>query len=55
MVLPVADSFCDGVIFGTLGTFQRIYKCYSPDRWMWLLLREFGCSFLVVVLKEERD
>ena len=25
--LPATDSFCDCVMFGILGIFQRVYKC----------------------------
>jgi hypothetical protein len=30
--VPAADSFCDCVMFGMLGTLQRVYKCQGPER-----------------------
>lgn len=30
MGLPAADHFCVYVMFGIVGTFQRVYKCSSP-------------------------
>jgi hypothetical protein len=43
MVLPATDGFCDGVIFGILGTFHKInkvYKGFLEEVWVvgWLLL-----------------
>jgi hypothetical protein len=30
--LPATDSFCDCVMFGILGIFQRVYKCWGHSR-----------------------
>ena len=43
MILPVADSFCDCLMFGILGTFQRVYKLGGGG---WLA---------VVICEEEKE
>ena len=54
--LPAAGSFCDCMMFGILGTFQRVYKCQGPKRlsgcWLvvcWLLV-VVGCSLFIVTV-----
>ena len=47
MILPAADSFCDCVTFGILGTFQRVYKCEGLGKRNGLLV--VGSLLLVVV------
>ena len=47
MVLSAADSFCDCVTFGTLGTFQRVSRGGGGSFW-WL-----GRLLVVAVVKEE--
>ena len=32
MILPAEDSFCKGMMFGILGTLERVYKCKSPKK-----------------------
>ena len=45
-------------MFGILGTFQKVYKCYSPnsrggERGGCWSFREVGCGLLEVIVKEE--
>lgn len=43
MVLPAAESFCNCVTFGILGTFQKVYKFQSSERQnLWLVVVQ-GC------------
>jgi hypothetical protein len=42
VILPAADSFCDCLTFGTLGTLQSIYKCQGPKRCGWLVVIGHG-------------
>ena len=44
MVLTAADSFCDCVTFGILGTFQRNARSLRVGA---------GCCLIVVVVEEE--
>lgn len=56
MMLPVLSNFCDYVMFGIPGTFQRVYKCQGPESW-WVvcwLFREVGYGRLVSVVTEEK-
>jgi hypothetical protein len=37
-----AESSYDLVTSGILGTFQRVHKCYGPEKWGWGLLLSCG-------------
>ena len=37
IVSPATDDFCDCVTFGTLGTFQKVYKFKSPLETGWAI------------------
>ena len=55
MVLPAADSFCDCVMFGILGTFQRginLKALRGRVGGCWLF-REVGCGLLIAMVKEK--
>jgi hypothetical protein len=63
MILPVADSFFDCVMFGILGTFPRVYKCYGPEVykccwWIvgwWLMVVRYGLLYSHVQRKEKKN
>lgn len=45
MVFPPADSFCDCVTFGILGTFQPVYRILEPRVWL-LVVQEGWMQFV---------
>lgn len=56
MVLTAAEDFCDSVMFGILGIFQREHKCEGPKRWHQVVVGyfvRFAVVCLVAVVKDE--
>jgi len=55
MFSTVAYIFCNCVMLGILGTFQRVYKCWSYARQGsdWWLFRLVGYGLFVVILEED--
>jgi hypothetical protein len=56
MVLSAVDHICNCVMFGILGTFQRVHECWSQlvgDGGGCWFFRDIGCGLLVAVVKEE--
>lgn len=52
--MPAADSFCDCVVFGVLGTSERYLNMRAPRHSQWLLaVQGVGWGLLVILLKEE--